>query len=556
MENVFDKILKSRPNTFIVFGSSGPIVMGVSPMPHSAAGLSYSSGHFLPGGLSGYATGAGALTLNGKLCSSPHEGGHGSIEMIIMKNEFNSTSTDTIVDIPNFLSLTRWSEGLNSSYIMTVMGEEVINVPTSPVPGLQHLVINIEGQLASLIVNGKTYSGMMSEESVFAGADHSEIIPGGDRLWGVVIRPVSISEEYCHEIVELINSFPQPAEAEAPFNPVTFVYDHHSVRDSTVFRLEDLSYPDVPEESMMYNGSKMSEMEVAYTEGWLNIPDTEFMKYLIIDTEVVEAAVIGSEFEGSDVTEESSSIDGFEEFSTFSSPNDGVVEISNLNQEVIGSPERVLVIHPSSLGFDDVPRSMELIFTPEVVSIESTSIPDRDVVVDPSGTFIGQAQQFSGGFRGVSTILPDDDFEVDSVYPQAYGMWVYLAGGSVSNLATNGTFSIKSAADTSLTIASISYTYVDGTLYTSGPVGVGWHFISFIPSSGTNLSITVGAASSSNIIYTFSLLHAPTPTAYMTSLYRSYVNPVSIRPTTPDTMSILDSGADIYSHDWSISSAD
>lgn len=570
MESVYDKILKSRPNTFVVFGQSGPKDVGFSPIPFSASGNAYGYGHFLPGGLSGYSYGSGGgLLFNGKFCSDPRDGGQGSIEMIRMREYGYSTGQGEFVfHIPNFMTLMK-SDVANgeTEMVLAVYNQEVLRFEVPTGPGVEHIVLNVDGLRVSVVVNGVVHHSVIPEEEEFTGSSSILTLSQNCRLWGVVVRPGSVSDEYCQEIAELINSFPAPAEAEFPFNPTTFVYDSTLVNDALVFRLEDLTYPEAPEEGLMFNGSTMEDIDTDYTDGWLNIPETEELSKVIIEKSLVAPVIIGSGFEPPeeveiDMEEEDaealppqSSIDGYEDYAIIADHADDIVQVHRLRQDEIGSPERVLIFHPDPIGNDQIERSMTLRFLPEEVSIDSTSSPDRRMIIG-DGTFIGQPSLFRGGFAGQSTILPDAEATDPEEYPNAYGGWFYLAKGSAQTLLSNGSFIISVNATNGLTMTGVTQMKVDGSTYTSGNLTDGWHHLAFIPSFKSNAPINVSQAGGKAIVYSFSLFYETSPADYIGKVYNNFVNPPSVSPTTPDNLSISDAGVKIYSHDWSISSAD
>lgn len=567
MENVYDKILMSRPNTFLVFTQSGAKSVGYSPMEHLTSGIQYGYGHFLPGRPSGFAYGEGTVTFTGKFCSSPLDDGKGSVEFIRMSEKRYDTGTDLLMMIPNFLALTRINSATKAEMELLIYNTPAMRFEVSMAPSLEHIVVNVDGLRVSVVVNGEVHHTVIPEDVPFNGASTVVLMVSSSRLWGAVVRPTSVSDEYCREVSGLVNSFPEPAEAELPFNPTTFVYDSSLVSDSLVFRLEDLTYPEAPESDLMYNGSTMEDIDADYTEGWLNIPDTEAYSKLIIEKDLVAPAVVGSEFDPPpelevDMEEEEGealplqrSIDGYEQFSIIADDADDVVSIHDLNQNTIGSPERVLVFHPDPVGNDEIGRSMTLRFLPSEISIDSTTVPDRRMIID-SGRFIGKPKLFRGGFCGESTILPDSEATTDDEYPKAYGMWVYLNGTSAETLATNGTFTITANANTSLTFTGVSQMRVNSNSYTSGVLNKGWNHIAFIPSFPSNAPISVTPDGGRAIVYSFSLFYQESPADYLGKIYGNFVSPAAIRPTTPDSLSISDTAPRVYAHDWSISSAD
>lgn len=598
MENVYDRILRTRPNTFVVFSGSGRREAGFSPMPVSTTGsLTYPQRAIVPGRLSYVATSSSNawVNFNGELCKDPRSGGAGSVEMVRMSNgQFNVSGGGEVMSTTpsdeggQFLYLGETHSPTGSEmFLRTFDSTEILRFRVPHVYGLQHLVVNVDGLRVSVIVNGVVHHATIPEELEFIPVESTRIsVRSGALLWGAAVRPQSVSDEYCREVSELLHSFPKPEEAEFPFRPVTFVYNPSEINDALTFNLEDLSYPDSPEESLMYNGSTMEDIDADYTEGWLNIPNPEDYTNVLIERTLVKPVVLGSEFEEPtelevDLSEEEGEslpiqtpIDGYEEYSIIPDDQDDIVRIYSLNQGVIGSPEKVLVFHPDPIGNDEIGRSASIRFIPDEASLDSTSEPNRKVGLDKSGFFVGVPSLFRGGYVGPSVVMPvsppavgpspedeepeevEGDAPEESEVPQAYGMWVYISGSSSAVLATNGTFVLTKSASNNLTWGGISQVVLDGASYSSGVVSQGWHHIVFIPTVKVNSAVLVTPSGNTIVVYAFSIFHEESPESYINKVYHSHVNPPAIRPSTPDTLGIHEAGADIYTHDWSISSAD
>ena len=541
--NVYDRILQTRPNTFVTFGPSGTVESGNGPLSHSAQGLSYSNGHILPGAPSWYAHGAGSLVFDGRFCQAPDNGGSGSIQVIAAVDEFANDSAVSIIDLDGILSVSRVTNVLNSGtrYIMTPDYGSPVILEVDSSPSVDNISVSINGSTAVLSVNELTTFATLESGLYTQGCNRVVVTPSvSGKLWGVVIRPTSIAQNYSDDVYSLITSFPLPQEAEEPFSPTTFVFDRNNLNYEELMRLEDISFDGSPEEVYLYNGSELPPMDITETVGYLNLPSFEDVHNVLFDTRGIWATLSG------DITETP----------VGESVGPKVFPIYPLNKAVNGEPEGLHVYYDTEGVLGGSPISLNLYLLPDVVTMVSPSMPNRTADISVTSTFVGKPDLnlFGGGLVGEAYINPDVEAEDVVNYPQAYGMWVYI--DSPGNLARNSVFDISVDAARSVITTGVADVYVNGIDYTSGAVSVGWNFISFIPAAPSNEVVTVGDLASTNIVYTFSEFGVATPSAYISSIYGRYVDPPSIRGVETSNVIVGDVESRVYAHDWSISSAD
>lgn len=550
MSDVFSKILQTRPNTFVTFTGTGAVSSGVSPLPYTTTGLTYGTTHLMPGGLSGYATGSGSITFNGRILSNLHEGGKASIELFITSDP-NFTGSARILHIPGLFSVGAYPASTGGDGVKTMFTFEELPDAGAFVShyGTNHVVLGIDGENLTLTVNGNPLDFSIPDDFVFTGAESVIVKPGGGMLWGVVIRPDTTPVEYLKQISELINAHPHASQADEAFNGTSFEFDKSNIDYISKIDLEDADWGDNPEVSSIYNGSPGIASEAGSAElfyGKLPIVDTTGMNSVMTESQGIYLAL------GGDLRADGST----DEIQLLSAVVNVDSTVNVINKSLIGEPEEfILQSRPTIVPFlGSVFGSVYLL--PSSPSIVSTSSPDRRATLETGSAILGwsNCSFFAGGLLKRAFIEPDADATVVAEYPEAYGMWVLV--NSAGNLAKSTSFDVSINASLNIITTGVSSKYVDGVVYTTGALSKGWHFVSFIPTTKNNARIELGTVSATNVIKSFSCYYEPAPVSYMLNLYKNYVDPISVKPTTPDTMAITESSYRIYSHDWSISSAD
>lgn len=524
--DIFTRILRSRPNTFTTFNATGPVENGFSPLSQSLT-PAVERGTIVPGGLTYNARAtATTLTYTGRVFSDPEKGGSGSIEMILRSPAPSQTVT-TIVDIPQSLNMSIGPDG----YILTlksVSGNSVVTAPRPSVPSVDHVAVNVNGGSASMVINGNSYYVAVPPE--MPGGDGVSIGgPADMRIWGVVIRPHQVAEEYCKEITKMLASFPKPSEADQPFAGVSFHYDFDSLSFLSRIELQDIDYSDPALSSVMYNGY----------DGDTEIPPDKFYSPIPSVVETVDTVAVRSNRVlmtlVSELGDAFVSTPGVTSIGTF----DAVAHSSLIGVDLEVSPDNGIPMH-GSIGVSEGP-----------MKIIPDSSPDQSSTITSPSNIIGDGRLFHGGLDGNATVDPDADAIDSTDYPEAYGLWVLLS--SPKTIVSAPGMSI--AYGTGITSSGTSSVYVDGAPYTSGSVSPGWHHIAFIPSAKQNSSISINAGGGT-VVHSFSKYYAPSPASYIADIYPSYVDPKVIKHNSNDSLSISDSATRIYSHDWSITAVD
>lgn len=568
---VFNEILRSSPNTFTIFTQDGPVESGKAPMPHSST-LNFEEGSLLPGRLSTYGVGNGHLNYTGRLCTSPFNEGHGSIELIRGVEDAFSGSSGNIVNVPDFLSLDRSrsvTSGIpKSTYTLSVMGEALYTYEASAAPIVEHIVINIAGTMVTLIVNGEPHTVEIPDYLTFTSADNPSICPASGRLWGVSIRTEPLDVEYCSRIYELIKNFPSVLKAEERFLPASFVFDRATLEAQHEYRLEDLDYENEPKADAMRNGMELQDQDMTYMVSYLNMAYSEDSDWAVVDSENVEPVIVGDMSEG---------YEDHELYASYPAQGKDVVAFTDLNKEINGDPSQVYLFFPLPTNTTTNPvLSMNMTFTDSTPNTYSTSQPDRTALYDPATNLFISPRNYSllnGGVRGAVTILADDsastegldayDPEMDddpnveivteATAPVAYGGWFYISSTSTGTLFQTSGMTVSIGTDKSLSGTGTASVYVDGTT-ASGPVAPGWRFIAAIPATPDIVETVVG--NDTVLTHSFSEYAAPNPASYMGDLYLAYVDPMEVKANESDQFAITHSGGRVYAHDWSISPAD
>lgn len=551
MRDVFNRIIRSRPNTFVTF-STAPVSSGISPIPHSATSLSYKTAHVLPGELSSVAHGTGSITFNGRVCRSPMDGGTGSIEIIRTPSpDAYQSASETVINIPGVGTVVRVSSSSITSnpaeYTASGPGWSVSNKDGAGV-GVEHVVLNINGDSVSLIVNGERATVDIDDISSITDISSVQVFPASGFLWGVSLRPTTLPEEYIEDIVTLINSFPTPAEADAQFEPDSFYFDKSMLNSSVVTSMEDIDFESDPRRAQMYSGSDASISHLTTDQelvtGMLQAINIESVGNVMAECKGLSCELVGDA--ETDTTPRRIVLDH-----RSSSP------LTSLNKATVGEPSRV------SISVDDseeesVEIDMNLYMLPSVTQVRCESTPDRVATIPVGSALVGWtgSSLFSGGLWGNAFIEPDTNALDSTEYPVAYGIWVLVS--RAGSLLKSSSFNVSLNASLQIVSTGISSVYLDGVSYTaSSAVPKGWHFISIIPTAKSNVRIEVGeVGASKSIIRSFSSYLTPSPASYMNTAYRNYVDPPSIKTTNTDTLSIVEVSNSVYEHDWSISAAD
>lgn len=558
MSDVFNKILRTIPNTFVTFTGTAPVSSGFSPMPYTATGLTYSTTHLLPGGPSGCAKGSGSITFNGRLGLSPTNGGSFSVEAFITTgvNAFDaSTTNQTIIDIGGSVVLKRDYRSDSNFQAHAMYHIDIDGVSINALVdnhGMEHICVSVEGRKISIIINGESFSGTLNDTTALPDPAYVSVFPDQGMLWGVVLRNTPTQIEYAHEIAELISAFPTPAEADEEFNATTFDFDKSYLQYLDLINLEDVDFLDSPVEGQLFNGSSTNSLTddtpVTIT-GVLPLNSPDLVDRFMLEVEGMDVSLTGENKEVDDATTANEQFAGGGKVTdttmfTFDDTTNGLLS--------------GVKITPSEIESSGGSLKFKLYTFPASPQVISSSTPDRVATIsaDSDVTMLGDAGSplFAGGLMGRAYVEPDASATASSEYPLAYGMWVMV--NSAGNLAKTTAVNISVNASLNIVFTGASNVYVDGSAYTTGAVTKGWHYISFIPTAVTNERFEIGATGSNNVIKTFSLYYAASPSGYMQSLYKNYVDPKSVRPVTPDIMAIVESSTRVYSHEWSISSAD
>ena len=562
MIDVFNRILQTKPNTFITFNGSAPVSSGFSPMPYTTTGLTHATTDILPGGLSGVARSTGSITFNGKIANDIANGGSFSVEMIYTTHpdQYGNTvsGSSPVVNVAGVGTVVKTMQGVNyiGSYgtaLSTTAGNATSNALSLEM-GTVHFVLNVDSSGVSTFINGVEHRVELDGTQDFKNINSVTAYPSGSDLWGVVIRDRPLEKAYIDEISNLVKSYPTAAEADAEFNATSFDFDKVNVEHVAKFRLDDMHFEDNQFSALLYNGSDDPALFMSDEDdhvGTLPAFDGDLVKYAYAEGRGGSVSLLGED-QDSDL-ETWNKVD-LTLSSTTCSP---VVSVAPL----ASSPSKVMFSRTLDETASGGAIGATVTLLPEVVKIRSSSMPDRVATVDTTGAvkaLIGQeGRPFNaGGVLGRVYIEPDSQATVSTEYPEAYGMWVHVSRAGA--LVTSSAINISLSSTLSLTRSGVSSTYVDGVVYSSGNLSRGWHFISFIPTAKSNNRIALGspASADSNVIGTFSMYYATSPASYMSSVYGNYVNPKSVRPVTSDSLNITEFANRVYAHEWSISSGD
>lgn len=548
----------------VTFSAGGPVANGVSPLPYTVTGSpQYVSDHILPNGLSHVLTGTAAtLTFPGKLMKHPLSGGSCSVEFILSPPTSYSAQ-GVVVTIPNILELSFSSYSTDPPllpapcYTLSVAGVQFgINFGASSA-GADHIVINIDGPDVTLIVNGEESKGEIPEDLAIVNEYVSGLmlsVSTGVKLWGVAVRPSTVMTDYAQEVTDLVRSFPTPAEADAPFRPVTFDFDKENVDYTELVSLDDVRFGGEPLASNFYNGSrKWPESDPTSppprVSGEIPITDATGIEYTLSEGNLGAVSIL------SDLMNP----DGQSGTIPVVNTNTFDSKVVPLNRVTNGDPSAVIIdLNPSMLSkVSSSEMVTNLGFLPSVISVPSTSMADRTATLDPTGSGIrgrSGAPLMNGGLWGRAYIEVDPSAASASDYPEAYGSWVSV-GDALVNVAKTSGFTVTVSASGVMTATGTSGVYVDGILKSSGStLSKGWHFIMLVPSVKSNLRIEIGSVPSGNtsgVVKSFTCYYLPAPASYAESLYRMYVDPPKIRPSIPDSFTLSESTTRIYSNDWS-----
>ena len=558
MKHVFDRIFNTRPSTFTIFKPSSIVEMGISPMASSATGVSFVTDKaILPAKTSTCIQGSGSLTYSGRICNSPWAGGSFSLEFIRSPNRnHNELFTETVATVTGLLTLTLTGDALGTRYSLNVLGNtSLVEIEISTASGPDHVVINMQGDTFGLIVNGDSRLAEIDEElsTPFTAANSASIFPSTNGLlWGSVLRGTSVEWEYCKEVSDLVKDFPLPSEADALFNSQTFVFTRDRMNTLNNYNLEDIEFPDFPDSDNMINGGVLSDPEWESITGAFLIGDdaVDVSGFMAVDRGLNPTIIGGLSLDNTDPL-------------LFSKDIYNTSLIEPWDQSSNGEPEFVYLSNPSLTTYE-TPVSLDIRMLPAEPTMNSDNAPDRvaKFVIGSSGIVgLKDAGLLEGGAystipTGIS-IQADAEAELPENYPEAYGMWIFMSRQSATlrTLFSSTGMSLSLSTTHTLTKTGLGNVYVDGVLYSSGALTTGWHFISFIPTTKANNTIYLGG-SADVLIYSFAMYYLESPSGYMNTLYRMHVDPPEVRPATSDTISVSEGATKVYTHDWSISSAD
>ena len=501
-------------------------------------------GHMVPGSLTYNAImSATTLTYSGKVFYTPESGGSCSIEMIIQAPP--SGQSARLVDIPGSLTVDIGSTAVPESnlvdrYTITSIspsGTSSASVRSYPIASVDHVVVNVNGGSSELIVNGRR----VTVGNVPDMPPASQVKIGGTaamRLWGAVIRPNVLPEDYCEEIYDLLRRYPLPSEADAALDAASFRFTHDDIEFDRSVNLEDINYSDPSYSSVMFNGY----------DGDVELPTETFYERIPTFGEELDGGVV---IESNRVAMKVYAENGEVEASSGEIGYSEILEIPSSYGPVIGADISVL-------ASNDEPIHTKIGFVRTVPSVTSLSMPGHSATIEYGSKLVGEKRQFGGGLVGKVTIEsseipePDEFGQIVDQSPEAYGLWVYLQ--SSGTILTGSGFSVSAGAG--ITATGVSNLRVNGSTPPS-TLSPGWYHIAFIPTTKSNSPVVVGSATSSFVLYSFSKYYAPNPSTYINRTYSEYVDPADVTASGgAGEISISDSGARVYSHEWSIQAAD
>ena len=409
-------------------------------------------------------------------------------------------------------------------------GESSSFISMPPVPSLDHVVVNINGGSANLIVNGVSTTVGIPPDA--PGAD-SMVVKGGAgmELWGVVVRPNPVQMEYCVEMYDLISSFPAPSEADQKFDGATIAFGFDDLEYASKIDLQDVEFDNPLYEPVMYNGyDGDAELPSDWIYETLPTPASENINHVVVNSNRVSASVVTQDGEvlathGRYGSREIIPID-----------SSGLV----IGSQIKVSPENGRPLKMSMLLSDGQP------------TLISSSLPDQTAHLLDYSSLVGEFRMFGGGLKGQAVVHEDSEADAPEDFPFAYGFWAYLK--SPTDIAIGNAFSLSYSSGISFT--GVSSLVLDGASYTSGNVAPGWHHVAFTPSSQENAPITIGDAGSDIIVYCFTKYYRTSPASYLSQIYNSYVDPGTVRNSDTSTIAISDSSVRAYSHEWSITAVD